>query len=192
MPAYMYDYPPFTADAEEEEEEEEDSENLSDAAAIAIEIFGIDAEEEEEEDSKNLSDAGAIAIKIVGIVLTTLLVGFVCVNLVKWMFMCDAPSESDNNSENSSHNIGGNRTAAAAVGESAVAAERLEVSPSIAEMPPVPVASAVLVHVGTGTSENNGDVQDPPLAKAVSMDYCDNAVSGVSSPPPPPSAPPAE
>ena len=77
-----------------------------------------------------------------------------------------------------------------AVGESAVAAENLEVSPSIAEVPPVPVASAVLV--GTGTSQNNGDVQDPPLAKVVSTDYCDNAVSGVSSPPPPPSAPPAE
>ena len=189
MPTYMYDYPPFTADAEEEEEEEEeDSENLSDAAAIAIKIFGTVVKEEEEENSKNLSDAAAVAIEIVGGIVLTLLVGFVFVNLVKFMLMCDSPSEGENNS----HNIVGNRTAAGAVGESAVAAESLEVSPSIAEVPPVPVASAVLV--GTGTSENIGDVQDPPLAKVdlVSMDYWDNAVSGVSSPPPPPSAPPAE
>ena len=79
MPTYMYDYPPLTADAEEKEEE--DLENLSDAAAIAIEIVG-------------------------GIVLT-LFVGFNFVKLVK--FMCDAPSEGNKNSENSGHNIGGNR-----------------------------------------------------------------------------------
>ena len=114
------------------------------AAAIAKTIFGIDAEEEEEEDWKNLSDAGAIAFKITGVVLTTLLVGFVFVNCMR-----DAPSEGDKKSENNSRNIGGNRTAAAAVGESAVAAERLEVSPSIAEIPPVPVAPAVLKETKT-------------------------------------------
>ena len=58
--------------------------------------------------------------------------------------------------------------------------------PSIAEVPPIPVASAVPI----SCSEGNEDIAASPLAKVVSIDVEGNSVPQPSAPPPP-SAPTA-